>query len=138
MRLTTMRTANPEVGTPAYMAPELFELDTEVVTHRADVYSLAVVIWVMLTGREPWKECHNVVALAYKVCMGVRPPLAGILSPQRCPHKLSRLITACWDRDPLRRPAAAEVLKELVLIKTQTTAAAATSGQLQQQPPPSS
>ncbi|KAG2427290.1 hypothetical protein HXX76_012486 [Chlamydomonas incerta] len=123
MRLQTMRTDNPEVGTPAYMAPELFELDTEVVTHHADMYSLAVVIWVMLTGREPWQDCQNVVAMAYKVCLGERPPLDAI-PPERCPPKLRRLIIACWDRDPRRRPAAAETLKELVLIHKLITATA--------------
>ncbi|KAG2427830.1 hypothetical protein HXX76_012151 [Chlamydomonas incerta] len=35
----------------------------------------------------------------------------------RCPPRLAALITQCWEHDPRRRPAAAEVVKELVVIR---------------------
>ncbi len=46
---------------------------------------------------------------------GRRLPMSHLHS-DRCPSKLSRLITACWEKDIERRPAAAEVAKELTLI----------------------
>lgn len=35
----------------------------------------------------------------------------------RCPPRLRRLLEACWDADPRRRPAAAEAAKELLLAQ---------------------
>ncbi|KAG2433789.1 hypothetical protein HXX76_008147 [Chlamydomonas incerta] len=125
MRMFTLPTQNIECGTPSFMAPELFDVSNDVVSHRADMYSFAVVLWVMLTGQQPWKE-WNLVAIAYNVSRGIRLPLDGI-DPQRCPPKMKRLITACWDADPQRRPAAAEALKELLLIQEQIAMAGATS-----------
>ena len=44
-------------GTPAWMAPEL--LDAGVITTKADVYSFAVVLWEMLTRKQPYQGCST-------------------------------------------------------------------------------
>ncbi|KXZ44439.1 hypothetical protein GPECTOR_67g279 [Gonium pectorale] len=90
--------------------------DTErPVVKLADMYSLGVLLWAMLTGQQPWRD-HSVAAVAYKVAaLGERLPLDH-LPDRRCPPQLRRLIRQCWEADPLRRPAAAEAVKELFLL----------------------
>ncbi|KAG2482335.1 hypothetical protein HYH03_018723 [Edaphochlamys debaryana] len=103
-------TRHPEAGTPAYLAPECYDEGTREVTHHADMYSLGVVVWAMLTGRQPWKDL-TIPAVAYKVAvLGERPPLDHV-SERRCPPGLRRLIAGCWAAEPQRRPSAAEAVR---------------------------
>ena len=46
------------MGTPQYMAPEQRDHPTEV-DHRADIYSLGVVFYQMLTGELPGKPIER-------------------------------------------------------------------------------
>ncbi|KXZ51107.1 hypothetical protein GPECTOR_14g89 [Gonium pectorale] len=116
IREMTLPTINPEAGTPAYVAPECYEVKNDVLSHRVDMYSLGVLLWAMLTGQQPWKG-YSVVAVAYKVAvLGERLPLEQ-LPDRRCPPKLRRLIRQCWEADPRRRPAAAEAVKVLHLVQ---------------------
>ncbi|EFJ53224.1 hypothetical protein VOLCADRAFT_86288 [Volvox carteri f. nagariensis] len=95
---------------------ECFDLRNSQITHKADMFALGVLLWEMLTCRRPWPGL-NPLAIGLMVAFnGMRPPLDEILASKRCPHKLGRLVVACWDTDPDRRPAAAETIKELALI----------------------
>ncbi|HOE03375.1 MAG TPA: serine/threonine-protein kinase, partial [Anaerolineaceae bacterium] len=51
------------VGTPEYMAPE--QVMSKTVDHRADIYSLGVVFYEMLTGRRPY-EADTPMAVLFK------------------------------------------------------------------------
>ncbi|GLI63324.1 hypothetical protein VaNZ11_006240 [Volvox africanus] len=116
LRNSVLITKNPEVGTAPYIAPEAFESKNFTITDRVDVYALGIMMWEMLSGRRPWTG-HNMVVIAIVVAMHQRRPPLGLLSDERCPPKLRSLITACWDPDPVRRPAAAEVAKRLTLVQ---------------------
>ncbi|KAG2496128.1 hypothetical protein HYH03_005731 [Edaphochlamys debaryana] len=78
------------------------------------------------------QECFDInnVVLTHQVAIAVHvtmngsrlpmPPPSGALNAEaeaaaRWPPKLTRLIRACWEKDPRRRPAAAEVVKQLAL-----------------------
>ncbi|KXZ44152.1 hypothetical protein GPECTOR_72g599 [Gonium pectorale] len=116
LRSHTLVTRRPEVGTAAYMAPETFDVTNHTITDRADVYAFGVVLWEMLSGCQPWKGMHLVqVAVAINLHK-LRLPMDRI-SPQRCPPRLLGIIRTCWDADPARRPAAAELVKKLLLLQ---------------------
>ncbi|KAG2492560.1 hypothetical protein HYH03_009222 [Edaphochlamys debaryana] len=120
LRHSVLRTDRPEAGTPAYMSPECFDLNCDAITHRTDCYSFGVLLWEMLAGVHPWAGM-TAVQIAYEVVLLDHrlpiPPLRapGGSEPERWPPRLRSLLTACFERDPRRRPAAAEAVKALAL-----------------------
>jgi non-specific serine/threonine protein kinase/serine/threonine-protein kinase len=47
------------VGTPGYMSPEQADANVQDIDTRTDVYSLGVVLYVLLSGREPFESKHG-------------------------------------------------------------------------------
>ncbi|EFJ41152.1 hypothetical protein VOLCADRAFT_98940 [Volvox carteri f. nagariensis] len=93
-----------------------FDLCNKCITHHVDIYSWAVVMWTMLCGVEPWKGC-GIVEIAYRVTLlDERLLLDNAVAAGRCPPRLQRLLIRCWDRVPDSRPAASEIVKEIMLI----------------------
>lgn len=104
-------------GTPAYMSPEVFT--DSLYSTSADIYSLAMVLYAMETGRAPWSKCKNRFTLMKWVADGKRPPLprapveSGI-GVTACRNALRELIRNCWHADPKQRPSSiVKVVKTL-------------------------
>ena len=77
---TTVTQTGAMIGTPAYMAPEQM-LDAHNVDTRADIYSLGVVFFEMLTGERPNKD-DTAVQLMAKAVKGEPLPDVRTLRPE--------------------------------------------------------
>lgn len=77
---TTVTQTGMMIGTPAYMAPEQM-LDAHHVDSRADIYSLGIVFYEMLTGERPNKD-DTVVQLMAKAVAGEPIPDVRKLRPE--------------------------------------------------------
>lgn len=72
-----------KLGTPNYMAPEQWR-DSKKVDHRADIYSLGVLLYRMASGRLPFEGDYRAVIVklldeAAPYPQGVPAPLAGLI-----------------------------------------------------------
>ena len=90
-------------GTPGYMAPEA--VNGEETGPAADVFALGGVLVHALTGSGPFGDGHP-SAVLYRIS-NLEPDLDGV------PASLRGIITACLEKDPTRRPNAAQVLQAL-------------------------
>ena len=80
LKTTTLTQTGAMIGTPAYMAPEQM-LDAHSVDTRADIYSLGVVFFEMLTGERPNKD-DTAVQLMAKAVKGEPLPDVRTLRPE--------------------------------------------------------
>ena len=80
VEFTTMTQTGMLIGTPAYMAPEQM-LDSHRVDTRADIYSLGIVFFEMLTGERPNKD-DTVLQLMAKALNGDPLPDVRKLRPE--------------------------------------------------------
>ncbi|KAH1085547.1 hypothetical protein AAZX31_07G052000 [Glycine max] len=63
-------TAQSVIGTPEFMAPELYE---EAYTELVDIYSFGMCILEMVTLEYPYSECQNPAQIFKKVTSGIKP-----------------------------------------------------------------
>ena len=84
-------------GTMAYMAPERYREDAEP-TPAGDVWALGAMLYEMITGKVPFGEEGGWAQVQDATVM---PEM-----PADIPADVQRLITACMDPDPEKRPTA--------------------------------
>jgi eukaryotic-like serine/threonine-protein kinase len=65
-------------GSPGYIAPEIWRGKAHEVDQRIDVYSLGVVIFRALAGRQPFDPRESLDRLLYNVTRGQRPSLIAV------------------------------------------------------------
>jgi serine/threonine protein kinase len=97
------------MGTIAYMAPE--QARGEPIDPRADLWSLGVVLYELLTGKLPFRRAHEQGTL-YAILNEQPQPLAALQGD--IPLQLERIVARCLQKDPARRyPDAAALLADL-------------------------
>ncbi len=91
-------------GTPAYMSPEQAK-DAKNVDCRADIYSLGIVFYEMLTGQCPYQGTP--MAIVAKILSPARIPDIRAVNPQ-IPDEIARIVMKMCEKDLSARYAAPE------------------------------
>jgi serine/threonine-protein kinase len=118
-RSATVTETGCALGTPAFMAPEQVTAAAEV-GGAADVYSLGVTLYLLLSGRLPFPEMSVAKLLMAHVAMAPAPlgdHTRGV------PDALVRAIMTCLQKAPELRPAAGELAALLTGIANDLGAA---------------
>ena len=96
-------------GSPAYMAPELWEGSPATV--QSDLYSFGVMLYQMLSGRLPI-EAPNAKAFLVKLKDEKPTPIRQLRKDT--PWNLALLVGRCMDHEPEKRPLSADAAANLV------------------------
>jgi serine/threonine protein kinase len=103
------------LGTPLYMSPEQWL--GEGIDARADVYSLGVVAYEMLTGAPPFEGKERWIGLEH----ARDPPPALVERAPSVPHRIARVIEAALAKEPDARPPSATAFAAALHAGTETT-----------------
>ena len=96
----------PLAGTPAFMAPGLFQHKQPSI--QSDLYALGIVLYEIATGKEPF---GGVPADGLQAAAKLIPP--SVLCPEMEPA-LERAILQCLEKDPSRQPESAKAVAALL------------------------
>jgi hypothetical protein len=89
-------------GTPCWTAPEIIRGDKY--DERADVFSFGVVMWQVVTRKEPFAG-RNFMGVSLDVLEGKRPQI-----PNDCPAELRKVMKKCWHASAEKRPTMERVV----------------------------
>ncbi|KAJ8641234.1 hypothetical protein MRB53_017928 [Persea americana] len=95
-------------GTLPWMAPELLNGSSSMVSDKVDVFSFGIVMWELLTGDEPYADLHYGAIIGGIVSNTLRPAV-----PKTCDPQWRSLMERCWSSEPLERPTFAEIADTL-------------------------
>jgi serine/threonine protein kinase len=94
-------------GTPLWMSPEV--LKGRPLSEKADVYSFGIVLWEMLTGKEPFDEHDDYERFVTAVCdKGERPEI-----PDSIHFSLAAMLRECWHDNQKVRPAFQDLIPRI-------------------------
>ncbi len=100
----SMTSTNMVIGSPMYMAPELFE-SARHASFSSDIWAIGIIFYRMLTGRLPF-YAESLPETVAKILFSPPVPLTHWLSD--VPSELLQVINVCLERDPNNRFATAQ------------------------------
>jgi serine/threonine protein kinase len=106
------------LGTPNYMAPE--QIQGKEVDHRADLFSLGVVLYEMLTRHKPFQG-ENLTVVSHRIVYDPFTPPREL--GQSLPPGVERILTRALEKDPARRYQRAKEMVEDLRRVVETAAA---------------
>ena len=95
------------LGTPAYMAPEQLQTESDLVDGRTDLYALGLILYEMLVGDLPLRR-EGVTGMLAQILHG-NPMSPRRLRPE-VPENLDQVCLTATERDPDRRYPTAEAM----------------------------
>src|SRR5204862_3914134 len=98
-------------GTPEYMPPE--QALGQPVDHRADIYSLGVILFEMLAGVRPFVGTSQVGVLGQQIARGA-PSVSSRAPGVFVPPAVERLVAHLLGREPAERPQSANAVIEAI------------------------
>ncbi|XP_010130766.1 PREDICTED: receptor-interacting serine/threonine-protein kinase 2 [Buceros rhinoceros silvestris] len=109
-------TSLPEGGTIIYMPPEDYNPSQKTrASVKHDIYSYAVIMWEVMSRKQPFEEVINPLQIMYSVSQGQRLDLSEESLSMDIPHRLLiiRLIGSGWAQNPDERPSFLKCLIDL-------------------------
>ncbi|KAG7627587.1 putative protein kinase TKL-Pl-6 family [Arabidopsis thaliana] len=100
-------------GTLPWMAPELLNGTSSLVSEKVDVFSFGIVLWELFTGEEPYADLHYGAIIGGIVSNTLRPQI-----PDFCDMDWKLLMERCWSAEPSERPSFTEIVNELRTMAT--------------------
>lgn len=117
----TLTQAGTVLGTPHYMSPETIVGDA--IDHRADIYSLGVIIYEMLTGERPF-GAKNSPGVMVKHLRDEPPELPAHLA-KSC---WGEAVSGCMEKRPEKRIQEARVVRDILKKRDEARRASAPLG----------
>ena len=123
--ITVLSAPGDVLGTPSYMAPERIEHQPS--DHRADIFSLGVILYEMAAGQRPFTGSSS-VSIMSSILRDTPPPLTAV--KPLCSPEFDRIVRRSLAKDPERRyQTARDLLTDLEALNRESQAGATTMRQ---------